>query len=43
MDNKNNYPDWYVGYVGFICSFRGKFFGGYSGLCYTKVGKERNY
>lgn len=39
-DNKDNYPDWYVG---FICSFRGKFFGGYSGLYYTKVGKERNY
>ncbi len=42
-DYKDNYPDWYVGYVGFICSFRGKFFGGYSGLYYTKVGNERNY
>lgn len=23
--NKDNYPDWYVGFVGFVCSFRGKF------------------
>lgn len=42
-DNKESYPDWYVGFVGFICSFRGKFFGGYSGLYYTNAGKERNY
>jgi len=42
--NKDNYPDWYVGYVGFICSFRGKYFGGFAGE-YTelKTGKQRNY
>lgn len=27
--NKDNYPDWYVGFVGFICSFRGIFFSSY--------------
>ena len=41
--NKDNYPDWYVGFVGFICSFRGKFFGGYSGYCTKKTGIQRNY
>lgn len=24
--NKDNYPDWYVGFVGLVCSFRGVFF-----------------
>lgn len=28
--NKDNYPDCTVGWVGFLASFRGKFFGGYS-------------
>lgn len=42
-DNKDNFPDWYVGYVGFICSFRGKFFGGYSGLYITNSGQQKNY
>lgn len=41
--NKDNYPDWYVGFVGFICSFRAKFFGGYSGYYTTKTGIQRNY
>lgn len=41
-DNPENYSDWYVGYVGFICSFRGKFFGGYSGISNTADG-IRNY
>lgn len=41
--NKDNYPDWYVGFVGFICSFKAKFFGGYSGYCTTKTGIQRNY
>lgn len=27
--NKNKYEDWYVGYVGFLQSFRSKFFDGY--------------
>jgi DNA adenine methylase len=25
----DNYPDWYVGFVGFVCSFRGIFFCSY--------------
>lgn len=41
--NKDNYPDWYVGFVGFVCSFRAKFFGGYSGYYTTKTGIQRNY
>ena len=41
--NKDNYPDWYVGFVGFISSFRAKFFGGYSGYYTTKTGIQRNY
>ena len=41
--NMDNYPDWYVGFVGFVCSFRAKFFGGYSGYHTTKTGIQRNY
>lgn len=41
--NKDNYPDWYVGFVGLVCSFRAKFFGGYSGYYTTKTGIQRNY
>ena len=40
-NDKDNYPDWYVGYVGFICSFRGKFFGGYSGLYIANSGQQK--
>lgn len=29
-NNKDNYPDWYVGFVGFCCSFGGKWFGGFA-------------
>jgi DNA adenine methylase len=29
QQNKDNYPDWLVGYVGFNLSFAAKFFGGY--------------
>lgn len=28
-NNKDKFSDWYVGFAGFVCSFRGKFFGGY--------------
>lgn len=28
-DNKQKYPDWYIGLVGFCASFGGKFFNGY--------------
>ena len=41
---KDKYPDWYVGYIGFICSFRGKFFNGYmSTRTHWTTGKDRNY
>lgn len=40
----NTYPDWYVGAVGFLASYNGKFFnGGYAGVAHTKNGIERNY
>lgn len=29
-DNKNDYPDWYVGLVGFCATFSSKWFGGYA-------------
>lgn len=29
-DNKCNYPDWYVGLVGFCATFSAKYFGGYA-------------
>lgn len=28
-NNKDSYPDWYVGLIGFCASYSGKFFGGY--------------
>ena len=37
-ENKADYPDWYIGYIGFICSFRSKFFGSYAG-----ISGNRNY
>lgn len=39
QNNKDNYPDWLVGYVGINLSFGGKWFGGYGR---DKAGK-RNY
>lgn len=42
-NNKDDYEDWYVGYIGFICSFNSKFFCGYSGKCTKKTGKVENY
>lgn len=40
----NTYQDWYVGAVGFLASYNGRFFdGGYAGIAHTKEGKERNY
>lgn len=42
--NKDNYEDWYVGFVGFVCSFRGKFFNGWCGNgCLKKTGKIQDY
>lgn len=37
-NNKQNYPDYLVGYVGFNCSYKGKFFDGFA-----NIQKTRNY
>ena len=38
------FPDWYIGAVGFLASYNGRFFdGGYAGLVNTKAGAVRNY
>lgn len=41
--NPSNYPDWYVGLVGFCASYNGKWFGGYANGVKTKIGTVRNY
>lgn len=41
--NPDAYADWYVGYVGFICTYKGKFFNGFAGKTIVKGGKERDY
>lgn len=42
--NQNTYDDWYIGAIGFLASYNGRFFdGGYAGLVNTKVGTIRNY
>lgn len=41
-DNKLMYPAYLVGFVGFCCSYSGKWFGGYAGIVNTKEG-VRNY
>lgn len=38
-----NYPDWYVGLVGFCASYNGKWWCGYANGVKTKVGTIRNY
>ena len=42
-DNKDQYPDYYVGWVGFNCSYSGKWFAGFAGDTITKIGKIRDY
>lgn len=42
-ENKSNYPAYLVGWVGFNCSYSGKWFGGFAGKTQTKIGKIRNY
>lgn len=42
------YPDWYVGWVGFACGYRGRFFMGYVGkdnqyLLYKQLTEERQH
>jgi len=42
-DEKQNYEPWLVGWVGFNCSYSGKYFGGYAGRTKTKLGTIRDY
>lgn len=38
------YEDWYIGAIGFLASYNGRFFdGGYAGIVKTKIGTVRNY
>lgn len=41
--NYLDYPEWYVGLVGFCASYNGKYFGGYANNVKTKIGTIRNY
>ena len=41
--NREKYPDWYVGLVGFCASYNGKWFGGYANNVKTKIGTVRKY
>ena len=41
-DNKGDYPNFLVGWVGICCSYSGKWFGGYAGKVETKGG-HRDY
>lgn len=42
-DNKYEYPPSLVGWVGFNCSYKGKWFGGFAGETKTKLGTIRDY
>lgn len=44
-NNKNGkFEDWYIGAIGFLSSYNGRFFdGGYAGIIKTKDGNIRNY
>lgn len=42
-DNKQSYPPYLVGWVGFNCSYSGKWFAGFAGTVKTKVGTIRDY
>jgi DNA adenine methylase len=42
-DNPESYPKYLVGWVGFNCSYSGKFFGGYAGQIKTKINTIRDY
>ncbi len=40
----DTFDKWYIGAIGFLASYNGRFFdGGYAGLINTKVGTVRNY
>ena len=43
QDQDGKYSDWYIGAVGFLASYNGKFFGGRAGTVRTKIGMIRNY
>lgn len=43
QEKANSFPDWYIGAVGFLASYNGKFFGGRAGTVTTKIGTTRNY
>lgn len=44
LSQDGRFPDWYIGAVGFLASYNGKFFdGGYAGIAHTKIGTVRNY
>lgn len=42
--NLHTFDDWYIGAIGFLASYNGRFFdGGYAGMVNTKIGTVRNY
>lgn len=42
--NNRKYDDWYIGAIGFLASYNGRFFdGGYAGVVKTRSGQIRNY
>ena len=41
--NKDEFSDHFVGWVGFNCSYSGKWFGGFAGQTKTKIGTVRDY
>ena len=41
--NQSKYPSYLVGWVGFNCSYSGKWFGGFAGETKTKIGTIRDY
>lgn len=43
-EKSGKYEDWYIGAIGFLASYNGRFFdGGYGGIVKTKIGTVRNY
>lgn len=42
-NNQNNFSPHFVGWVGFNCSYSGKWFGGFAGETKTKIGTIRDY
>lgn len=42
-NNREKYPPYLVGWIGFNCSYSGKWFGGFAGKVKTKTGAIRDY